>query len=99
MVGQNGYVFEHRLVMARHLDRPLRSDEVVHHLNGIRGDNRIENLELVSRNSHGTANKAMTDRLYTEIARLQARIVELESHEFIQVWQGSNPAATINYLF
>ena len=43
----------HRIIMEQHLKRSLSPDELVHHINGIKIDNRLENLELVTRQSHG----------------------------------------------
>lgn len=48
----NGYVLEHRVVMENFLCRLLNSDEVVHHRNGNKKDNRLENLEVQNNSAH-----------------------------------------------
>ena len=51
-----GYVFEHRFVISEKIGRPLLRSEVVHHINGVRSDNRIENLVLCAASNSGKTN-------------------------------------------
>ena len=69
---KRGYVAEHRLVYERYLERFLDSKEVIHHINGNREDNRIENLQIVVENSehiqkyHKKKTEIKMDNLYVK---------------------------------
>ena len=52
MADSMGYVKEHRYVMSQYLGRDLTTDELVHHIDGIKTNNNIENLEIMTKGIH-----------------------------------------------
>lgn len=81
---RNGWALEHRVVMEKLLDRPLLKNERVHHRNGERSDNRIENLELwLVPNRKDPAGQRVDDLVILLGERLRA-VVGL-SHELTNV--------------
>ncbi|MBA7579558.1 hypothetical protein ES708_21429 [subsurface metagenome] len=75
MADKKGYVPEHRLVVAKHLNRCLLPWEVVHHKDGIRDHNQYSNLELLPHGRFHLIDSVVKSR----IAKLENRVTLLEA--------------------
>ena len=74
----NGYIAEHRWVMYQHRGF-LRPSDQVHHLNGIKDDNRLENLVLLSPADHAKLGPTKQKLLQARIRELEAELAELQA--------------------
>ena len=57
--GEGREILEHRAVMEDHIGRELKDGEVVHHINCVRDDNRLSNLDLLSPTGHAETHKSL----------------------------------------
>ena len=73
-------VLEHILIMTEYLGRELTKDEIIHHINFIRNDNRLENLYLCdSRSDHGKVHYSI-NKLIKEL--LEMNVIEFKDGEY-----------------
>lgn len=74
-----GWQYQHRIVAESSIGRYLRSDEVIHHINGVKDDNRSENLQILSPSDHNAITvREMKERRQSVIDDLAEAKLELE---------------------
>ena len=101
MIDKHGYVAEHRYMMAQHLGRCLTSDEIVHHLDGIKTHNEITNLKLTVSGRHPLAyadayRQGYQDGQAQKISSLESKIDRLIGLNRLLLWHVTQNKIEVN---
>ncbi|SMB97718.1 Homeodomain-like domain-containing protein [Thermanaeromonas toyohensis ToBE] len=93
------YLPEHRIIIEQHLGRKLQSDEIVHHVNERRDDNRLENLVVIKRADHMRLHQTKYSKadLLILLAQLAVKLGRLPRTYDIRAHKGELPSLVTYY--